>query len=100
MTGSVAFRLTTADSNFPVAADGFLVITDILFSNPDGESGRVQVLRGGAVLLESDLRNFRDLDQHFRTPLVFDEANPLSVSINCGAPACTSSVTFSGAITD
>jgi hypothetical protein len=46
-------------------------ITDLVFSNPAAESGEVRLRRGNQVLLALRLENFRDLDFHFVTPIVF-----------------------------
>ena len=94
---STAFRLTLAQPTIPLAEGQVLRISDILFSNPDGEAGRVRVRSGTRVLIETNLQNFRDLDQHFRTPLEFTADDALSIEI-VGCGPCTSSVTFSGVL--
>jgi len=50
--------------------DKTLFVTDLVFSNPDGESGPVRLRRNGESLLSLQLENFRDLDFHFVTPIV------------------------------
>ena len=115
---AVDFRITTgaaADPN-PDAFENFavptgaipanktLVITDIIMQNPQGDAGRLRILRGKEVLLEVGLANFRDLDYHFLEPWTFGPGKPLKVQVSCqapGAPApangdCTPAVSFSG----
>ncbi|MPZ85052.1 MAG: hypothetical protein GEV28_33560 [Actinophytocola sp.] len=115
---AVDFRITTgaaadpnpeAFENFGVPngvipADKTLVITDIIMQNPQGDAGRLRILRGNDVLLEVGLANFRDLDYHFLEPWTFGPGAPLKIQVSCqapGAPApadgdCTPAVSFSG----
>ncbi|HEV2783577.1 MAG TPA: hypothetical protein VGX25_29680 [Actinophytocola sp.] len=94
----------TADPEIP--AGKTLVITDLLLQNPHGDSGTIRILRGGKVLYEFGLSNFRDYDYHSIAPLTFGPTQKLEIAINCqtpGAPEpatgkCKPSVTFSGRI--
>lgn len=87
-----------------VPADKTLVITDIILQNPRGDAGTLLIRRGGVVLLEEGLANFRDLDYHFIEPLTFTPETPLVVEVSCQAPGlpdqtdneCRPSVSFSG----
>lgn len=91
-SSAVSFRLAAGDLTRPVPEGGRLLVSDIIFSNPNGEEGFVRVLRGATVLVETQARNFRDLDQHFRIPLEFTSDEPLVLQIECG----TCSALFSG----
>ena len=58
----------------PIPGGQQLLLTDIVFENSAGDTGTFRVQRGTDVLFEIGLNNFRDLDYHFVTPLVFDPA--------------------------
>jgi hypothetical protein len=81
-------------------ADGrVLWVTDIVLQNPHGDAGVLQVRRGGTVLLETGLNNFRDLDYHFVQPLRFTADQPVIVAVRCtnpGTTACTPAAYFAG----
>lgn len=113
------FRLATADSpGGGVSFDAFTVeegtsleVTDILLQNPVGHAGVVRVRRvdaegGVTTLLEVALENFRDLDYHFVTPLVFSEGTAVRFDVECTQPArpeeenlCGAGAYFSGTLT-
>lgn len=86
--------------------DGQLLsLTDIVFQNPNGDIGRLEVLRGDDVLLSVGLANFRDLDYHFVSPVRFAAGEAVRVRVSCvsagtatPAPAdgCTPAVYFAG----
>jgi hypothetical protein len=80
-------------------------ITDLIFENPNGDSGTIQLKRGSEVLLSMRLENFRDLDFHYISPLVFYGQNiepnqkDNTITLSCtpdSTSACTSSVQLSG----
>lgn len=54
-----------------------IYITDLVFSNPNAGSGELRFLRDDEELLVLQLDNFRDLDFHFVTPIVFGADQPL-----------------------
>ena len=54
-----------------------IYITDLVFSNPKAGSGELRLLRDDEELLVLQLDNFRDLDFHFVTPIVFGDDEPL-----------------------
>jgi len=68
----VAARIRADRNPTPVrpSQDKTLFVTDLVFSNPDGESGPVRLRRNGESLLSLRLENFRDLDFHFVTAIV------------------------------
>ena len=51
-----------------------LQITDVVFQNPKGNTGTLQLKRSGKPLMVIGLENFRDLDYHFVSPLVINTA--------------------------
>ena len=95
---------TTFVSSPPAAIpDGQeLLLTDIVFQNSAGDTGLFRVLRGTDILFEIGLNNFRDLDYHFVTPLVFNPAQGqnLTIAVACQVTTnngpCTASAYFAG----
>jgi hypothetical protein len=80
-----------------VPSGGGASITDLVFENPDGNSGTIQFLRNGDVLLSMKLDNFRDLDFHYIAPLIFRENDSMSVTCKLDTgTSCTAAVQFSG----
>jgi hypothetical protein len=91
------------ESAITVPQGGGLAVTDLVFENPSGNSGTVYLVRREAnkpdqVLLVLRLENFRDLDFHFVTPLVFKESQ--TMTFNCSpdpsGSLCNASVYYSG----
>jgi hypothetical protein len=76
----------SANESFTVASDRILSVTDIVFQNPDGATGRVALLRSGEILLESELANFRDLDLHFVAPFRFEGSDTVEIRLTCETP--------------
>jgi len=76
----------SANESFTVGSDRVLSITDVVFQNPAGATGRVSLMRDGEVLLESELANFRDLDLHFVAPFRFDESATVELLLECDTP--------------
>jgi len=81
-----------------------LVVTDLVFQNPRGDTGTVRLLRDAngkkSVLLEVGLANFRDLDHHWLQAWRFLPGEKVVVAVSCQNPGdrgnCTPSVSFSG----
>jgi hypothetical protein len=91
------------ESAVTVPQGGGLAVTDLVFENPNGNSGTIYLVRREAnkpdqVLLVLRLENFRDLDFHFVTPLVFKESQTmtLSCSPDPSGSLCDASVYYSG----
>ncbi len=77
---------------------GTTFITDLVFSNPNAQTGAVVVLRGGSELLQLKLENFRDYDLHFVTPIVIPAGENLNLSLACTdrTKKCDPAVFYSG----
>ena len=77
---------------------GTLFVTDLIFSNPNGASGALVVMRGLTPLLQIKLDNFRDYDLHFVTPIVFSSAagQEMNLSLTCTTGTCDPAVFYSG----
>ncbi len=85
------------DGNQTVLVTGTLFLTDLVFSNPNGQEGALVLLRDAAPLYELRLENFRDFDLHFVTPIVLTSGQSLNLSLACTAEGpCDPSVLYSG----
>jgi len=91
------------ESSITVPQGGGLAVTDLVFENPNGNSGTVYLVRRQSgkddqVLMTIRLENFRDLDFHFVTPLVFKENQTMtfSCSPDPSTSKCDAAVYYSG----
>jgi hypothetical protein len=91
-------RLAADGSNPPSAKfSSTFYLTDLVFANPNGRAGTLQLLRDGFVLITLRLENFRDLDFHYVTPIVVQKGQMLKFAASCtSSGACDPSVYFSG----
>jgi len=89
-------RLTGASPSYKVPAATTLFVTDIIFQNPNGESGQITLQRDGGALLVEDLQNFRDLDFHFVTPITANAGQTLNLSSNCSTTCPNAAVYLDG----
>jgi len=88
-----------ADGSNPSSAtfSSTFYMTDLVFANPNGRAGTLQLLRDGFVLITLRLENFRDLDFHYVTPIVIQKGQKLNFTASCtSSGACDPSVYFSG----
>lgn len=96
-----AVRLTNTkdQKTFTVPEGQAFSLTDLMFQNPNGDSGIIRLLRGSQILFDARLDNFRDLDQHFVAPLTGTAGQVFKLDIICEAPSkpdCTPAVLLSG----
>lgn len=83
---------TTASANqdgstpFTVPDKQVLSVTDLTYENPQGDSGTVTIRIGDQVLFLKGLANFRDLPDHFVSPIVLTAGQKLTVDLHCTAP--------------
>jgi hypothetical protein len=91
------------ESSITVPQGGGLAVTDLVFENPNGNSGTVYLVRRQSgkddqVLMTIRLENFRDLDFHFVTPVVFKENQTMtfSCSPDPAGSRCDAAVYYSG----
>jgi hypothetical protein len=101
LTGSFAPGPSFQTENRTVPDGQVFQITDIVFQNPAGDSGQLQVRRGDTVLYQIGLANFRDYDYHFVTPLRFTAGQQVVLAVQCqaagsGAANCSPAASFSG----
>lgn len=79
-------------------AEGTAYVTDLVFSNPNGQRGDAVVYRDDIRLLTLRLDNFRDYDLHFVTPIVIADGQSLRLDLSCtdGAKPCDPALFYSG----
>lgn len=93
-TGTVTKAYTVPDGKT-------FAVTDILFQNPAGDDGFLELRRDDEVLLRNALANFRDLDFHFLSPIVFDSGHHVVLHVECAGTAnCTPSAYLAGKLKD
>ena len=92
----------TVPAPAPPAGKSFM-LTDMVLENPQGDTGQITINRTNpnAVLFQVGLGNFRDLDYHFVSPILFRPGQQLNIQVNCttpgsGASTCNPAVSFSG----
>jgi hypothetical protein len=74
-----------------------LTVSDIILQNPAGNEGFVELRRDDEVLLRNALVNFRDLDFHFLSAIVFDAGQHVVLHVDCaGAASCTPAAYLAG----
>jgi hypothetical protein len=62
-------------------------LTDVVFQNPNGDSGILTLSRGcGSVLFQEQLSNFRDLDFHFVNAITFASGQNMVLQVQCATP--------------
>jgi hypothetical protein len=91
------------ESSVTVPQGGGLAVTDLVFENPNGNSGTVYLVRresgkADQILMTIRLENFRDLDFHFVTPVVFKENQTMtfSCSPDPSTSKCDAALYYSG----
>ena len=82
-----------------------LSITDIIFQNPTGAIGTVELLRDDQILQQSNMANFRDLDFHLVAPFRVDSRSEISLRVACETPGpgtdqCVVAATILGFVDD
>jgi hypothetical protein len=88
----------TPTTPITIATGQTLHLTDLIFGNPEGASGSLDLVRNGTILIDVRLENFRDLDYHFVTPIAVQAGEVLQLNASC-APGCSPSLFYSGFVT-
>jgi hypothetical protein len=83
---------------YTVPAGHALELTDIILENPNGDAGSLVIARSGTVLLQLSMANFRDLDYHFVSPIVFRAGTQLQLITAGCTTACSPGLYFSGSL--
>jgi hypothetical protein len=73
----------------------------VIFQNPTGAIGRLELLRDGEVLLDQEMANFRDLDFHLVAPFRVDSQSTIALRVTCETPGpgtdeCEAAATIAG----
>jgi hypothetical protein len=95
-TGPLALQMpttvtagTSGSATQTVPTKRVFAITDIVLENPQGDSGRLDILVNGNQVLTLSLANFRDLDYHFVSPITAAAARDIVVRVTCQTPGPT-----------
>jgi hypothetical protein len=87
------------NDSFSVPDGQTLLITDLILENPEGDSGMMVISRGETPLLEVRLDNFRDLDYHFVSAIVFESGDEMVLSASCAdGSSCSPALYYVGSI--
>jgi hypothetical protein len=78
-----------ATDQFTVANKTTFLLTDLVLQNPQGDTGRVDVLVNNQIILTMSLANFRDQDYHLVTPVEAGAGQAVSIHTNCTQPGPT-----------
>jgi hypothetical protein len=94
----------TVTDTYTVPTGKILRVTDLVFESP-GNVGRLEVRRDDQVLLSFQPENFRDLDQHFVSPIIFTAGEELVLRMSCTTPAqgdnqCRNAAYVGGSLAD
>lgn len=97
---------STEAFDFDLSGSGrVLSVSDVIFQNPTGAVGRIELLRDDEVLLDQEMANFRDLDFHLVAPLQFNSGSTISLRVTCTTPgpgttSCEAASTIAGFVDD
>jgi len=82
---------TNPSASYSVPVGMTFAITDIVLQNPQGDSGRLTLLRDDDVLLELSLENFRLHDLHTISPYIIEGGENVILTITCTTPGPSAS---------
>lgn len=83
-----------------------LEVTDVLWQNPNGDSGRLELLRNSSSLYRIALENLTDYANALVTPYAFGAGERVNVQLSCtaigdpNASDCAVAVTITGRLID
>lgn len=96
----------SAVESYTVPGGKVLRITDVLWQNPNGDEGRLELMRNSSPLYGISLRNFTDYGTALVSPFVFEEGDVVSAQLRCeriGDPNstdCSVAITITGELVD
>jgi len=73
----------TGNQTITVPAKQTLSITDLVYENPQGDIGTLTIRIDDTVLFGKGLANFRDLTDHFVSPIVLTAGQKLILDVKC-----------------
>ena len=65
-------------------------LTDVVFEDPNGDTGTITIMRGNDIVLQESLEDFRSLDYHFVSPIIFPANVGVTASVACKNPTTQS----------
>jgi hypothetical protein len=83
-------------NQYRVPAGTTVSITDLVFQNPGGDHGTVQLQRNGTTLLVENLDDFRDLDYHFVSPITLSANETIDLAVQCSNGCPSAAVYLNG----
>lgn len=91
-----------AVASYVVPARHTVAVTDLVFES-GGDTGTVQLLRDTTELMSARTQDYRTLDQHFVSPIIFTAGQKLVFQLACGTPAqgsssCRAGIYLGGAL--
>ena len=81
---------------FTVPSGHTLQITDMLVQNAAGDNGTLSLARGGSVLMQWSMADFRDLDYHWVSPVLFTSGSTVVMSVSGCTNACHPALYYAG----
>lgn len=82
----VAADATVTSDPLTAPEDASLAVTDLVLQNPQGDTGRLDILVDGVAVHTEALQNFRSVDYHFVTPIEVPAGASLAVRTSCVTP--------------
>lgn len=83
---TVAAANTVATDTFRAGERTTLMVTDLVLQNPQGDSGRLDIIVEGRTLYTFALQNLRDSDYHFVTPVEVEPEKTIQIRVTCQTP--------------
>jgi hypothetical protein len=83
IVGNGATSGSGGQTQFKVADKTTFQLTDLVLQNPQGDSGGLELLVDGKVILTVSLANFRDLDYHLVSPIEVPAGKVVSLRTRC-----------------
>ena len=96
--GSYTASGNSSHAVYTVPRGSVLRVTDLLVENSAGDTGILKIARGGTVLMQWSMANFRDLDYHWITPTVFGSGTQMQVIVSGCTNACTPGIYYAGTL--
>ena len=81
---------------YTVPSGHTLQITDMLIQNAAGDNGTLSLARGGSVLMQWSMADFRDLDYHWVSPVLFTAGNTVVMSVSGCTNTCHPALYYAG----
>ncbi|MGH3622265.1 MAG: hypothetical protein ACRDQ5_10810, partial [Sciscionella sp.] len=75
----------TEMTSFVVAEKQVISVTDLVFESR-GDAGTVQLLRDDDQLITAQTEDFRTLDQHFVSPIIYTAGQRITLRLTCQQP--------------